>query len=104
LLDTALKAAKACGIPEDHIFIMQLPGQTKNVPFKTVDQLIAEGEALAELPPLAWAKGQGARQVAFLSYSSGTSGLPVGHHAARIFIRPQKLLRIQTESRYDCSL
>ncbi|KAI1392337.1 acetyl-CoA synthetase-like protein [Hypoxylon trugodes] len=76
LLETALKAAKACNIPENKIFILRLPGQFNAVPFKTLDDLIEEGRSLPELEPLVWSKGQGARQVAYLCYSSGTSGLP----------------------------
>ncbi|KAF7561176.1 hypothetical protein G7046_g2993 [Stylonectria norvegica] len=76
LLETALTAAKAAGIPEDRIFILPVPGFDKKVPFKTIDDLIGEGEKLSELPPLKWTRGQGARQVAYLCYSSGTSGLP----------------------------
>ncbi|KAF4472862.1 amp-binding enzyme [Fusarium albosuccineum] len=76
LLETAVKAADAAGIPRDHVFILQMPNITKSVPFKTIDDLIEEGRNLPELEPLKWAKGQGARQVAYLCYSSGTSGLP----------------------------
>ncbi|KAI2637667.1 acetyl-CoA synthetase-like protein [Hypomontagnella submonticulosa] len=76
LLDTALKASRACNIPDDKVFIMQLPGESKSVPFKSLDDLINEGRSLPELEPLIWTKGQGARQVAYLCYSSGTSGLP----------------------------
>lgn len=50
---------------------------SKSVPFKTVAQLIDDGQKLPDLEPLKWEKGQGARQTAFLCYSSGTSGLPV---------------------------
>lgn len=49
----------------------------KALPFKTVSQLIADGEKLQTLDALKWTKGQGARQTAYLCYSSGTSGLPV---------------------------
>jgi long-subunit acyl-CoA synthetase (AMP-forming) len=78
LLGTAVEAARACGIPEDRIFLFELPGDPQQMPpYATVNQLIIEGRTLAELEPLRWSKGQGARQVAFLSYSSGTSGLPV---------------------------
>ena len=80
LLETTLQATKAVGIPEKHVYIMDLPKELtggKTVPFKTVDQLIETGRKLKELERLRWTKGQGARQTAFLCYSSGTSGLPV---------------------------
>ncbi|KAI5925713.1 hypothetical protein F4810DRAFT_717391 [Camillea tinctor] len=76
LLDTALKATRACGIPDDNVFLLDLPGHAKDVSFKTVNDLIAEGRSLPEVERLSWTKGQGARQVAYLCYSSGTSGLP----------------------------
>ncbi|KAI1433280.1 hypothetical protein GGR50DRAFT_515723 [Xylaria sp. CBS 124048] len=78
LLETALKAAKASNISEDRIFLLEVAGQPNDPRFKTLDDLIAEGRSLPELEPLRWAKGQGARQVAYLCYSSGTSGLPKG--------------------------
>jgi acyl-CoA synthetase (AMP-forming)/AMP-acid ligase II len=77
VLDTALKAARAVGIPDDKIFIMDLPHHSNKTSFKTVDDLIQLGRSVPDLAPLNWVKGQGARQVAFLCYSSGTSGLPV---------------------------
>lgn len=77
LLDNALVAAKGAGIPEDRVFLLPVPGFEAKAPFKTVDDLIAEGKDAPELKPLNWVKGQGARQVAYLCYSSGTSGLPV---------------------------
>jgi acyl-CoA synthetase (AMP-forming)/AMP-acid ligase II len=51
--------------------------ENKSVPFKTVGQLIADGAKLPKLEKQKWEKGQGARQTAYLCYSSGTSGLPV---------------------------
>lgn len=78
LLETALQAAKGAGISESRIFILPLPGYEKEkTPFPTVEDLIDEGKRLPELEPLRWTKGQGARQPAFLCYSSGTSGFPV---------------------------
>lgn len=82
LLETALKAAKSVSIPKNRVYILELPkevtgGVTAPAEFKTVDQLIQEGAKLPRLERLKWEKGQGARQVAFLCYSSGTSGLPV---------------------------
>lgn len=86
LLETALKAAKSLGIPEDKIFLMEGAWEKPNqkVPFQTLDELIEEGKSLPELEPLHWSEGQGARQAAYLCFSSGTSGLPVSHSLLRI--------------------
>ncbi len=64
------------------MYILALPKEaTGGLPsppeFKTVDQLIEDGSNIHSLEKLKWEKGQGARQTAFLCYSSGTSGLPV---------------------------
>ena len=82
LLPTALEAAAKSGIPRNRIYLLDLPKAIlggKPIPkeFKTVDDLIAEGSGLPALAPVKWETGQGARQTAFLCYSSGTSGLPV---------------------------
>ena len=82
LLPVALAAASKSGIPRNRVYLLALPkeatgGQEAPSEFKTVDQLIHEGKGLAQLEQLKWAQGQGARQTAFLCYSSGTSGLPV---------------------------
>ncbi|KAI0913758.1 acetyl-CoA synthetase-like protein [Ustulina deusta] len=76
LLDNALKAARASNIPDDRVFLLDVPGQPRDPRFKTIEDLITEGRSLPELEPLRWTKGQGARQAAYLCYSSGTSGLP----------------------------
>lgn len=78
-LDIAVKAAKAANIPNDRIFILSAADNiaTNVLAFTTFDDLVKEGATLPDLEPLRWVKGQGARQVAFLCYSSGTSGLPV---------------------------
>lgn len=83
LLETTVQVAQKLGMPKSQIYILELPfesteGNTSPKEFKTVDDLIAQGEHGPALEPLQWAKGQGARQTAFLCYSSGTSGLPVG--------------------------
>lgn len=82
LLPVALEAASKAGIPRKRIYICELPEQAQgglkaNDRFKTLGQLIKDGSALPALEPLKWGPGQGARQTAFLCYSSGTSGLPV---------------------------
>ncbi|KAK4120124.1 acetyl-CoA synthetase-like protein [Parathielavia appendiculata] len=88
LLGTALCAADAAGIARKHVFILPMVGDDKKETVKrqasdsdsdsflTIEDLISEGEKLPALEPLRWSKGQGARQPAFLCYSSGTSGLP----------------------------
>jgi len=82
LLDTARQAAKNSGIPENRIYILEVPesfaGKKTPQGLKTVDDLIREGEKLDRLPKLDWEKGDGALRTAFLCYSSGTSGLPKG--------------------------
>ena len=82
LLQTSIAAAAKSGIQRDRIYLFDLPKEVTggaSVPkeFKTVDQLIKSGASLPPLEKLRWTKGQGARQTAFLCYSSGTSGLPV---------------------------
>ncbi|KAI2627219.1 hypothetical protein GGS21DRAFT_540714 [Xylaria nigripes] len=76
LLETALQAARASNISDEKVFLMDVPGFSRDPRFKTLDELITEGRSIAELEPLRWSKGQGARQVAYLCFSSGTSGLP----------------------------
>jgi acyl-CoA synthetase (AMP-forming)/AMP-acid ligase II len=79
LLDTALKAAEKAKIPNNRIYICEMPGD-KDYPkeFKRLSTLTKEGVSLPKLEPIKWSKGQGERQTAFLCYSSGTSGLPKG--------------------------
>ncbi|KAI1001791.1 Acyl-CoA ligase [Podosphaera aphanis] len=81
LLQTSLVAAKNVGIPTNRIYILDLPkpfSSDENLPFRTSGELIAEGSRLPPLEALKWEKGQGAKQTAYLCYSSGTSGLPKG--------------------------
>lgn len=75
-LQIGLEAAKAAGLPKDKIWIMGLPGLESADGFVSVEDLILEGTKLGKLDALKWSNGQGARQVSFLCYSSGTSGLP----------------------------
>lgn len=77
LLDNALKAADAVGLSRDRIFIVPVSGFDNPPSYLAIDDLVAEGRGLPPLKPLQWIKGQGARQTAYLCYSSGTSGMPV---------------------------
>ncbi|KAL0936928.1 phenylacetyl-ligase-like protein [Colletotrichum truncatum] len=81
LLEQALDAAAAVGIPSRHVYLLDLPPQFEGnatvLPrTKSVDRLIKEARSMKPLPRLQWSKGQGARQTAFICASSGTSGLP----------------------------
>ena len=80
-METAREAAKKSGIPDNRIFLLEVPekfaGKSTPKGIKTVDDFIREGGKLDRLPKLQWADGDGARRSAFLCYSSGTSGLPV---------------------------
>lgn len=93
LLATAQAAARKAGIAEKNIYILTMPEEAlagtagKLEGFKTVDQLIAEGQTLPPVQELAWETGQGARQCAFLNFSSGTTGLPVSLRLSLSFSR-----------------
>lgn len=81
LLETALAGAKKSGLDRSKIFLLPMPGDDESKypkDIKTFAQLLEAGKKLPELEPIKWEKGQGARQTAFLCYSSGTSGLPKG--------------------------
>ena len=82
LLSLALEAASECGIPRNRVYLLSVPKEITGdtvIPkeFKRVEGLIQAGSDLPQLEELQWEKGQGAKQTAFLCYSSGTSGLPV---------------------------
>lgn len=82
LLQTAFEAAKLANLPKNRIFVCQVPGVDSpkgqdTSAHKNLEDLISRGETLPELVLQKWKKGQGKTQVAFICYSSGTSGLPV---------------------------
>jgi acyl-CoA synthetase (AMP-forming)/AMP-acid ligase II len=89
LLETARKAARKSGIPENRIYILEVPekfaGKSTSHGLKTVDDLIREGAKLDRLEPLSWEAEDGALRSAFLCYSSGTSGLPVRRNMSTVF-------------------
>ncbi|KAI9836285.1 MAG: hypothetical protein M1819_001622 [Sarea resinae] len=83
LLPLAIEAADAVGLPRSRIFLIETPKESwpqlqPPLTFQTVDQLIAEGKRGPMLERQKWEAGEAVRRVAFLCFSSGTSGLPKG--------------------------
>ncbi|KAF2151567.1 acetyl-CoA synthetase-like protein [Myriangium duriaei CBS 260.36] len=78
LIDVALQAASVADIPLSNIYLLDIPGFKilAGQQHPSLDDLILEGGRYPSLAPLEFLPGQGARQPAFLCYSSGTSGLP----------------------------
>ena len=79
-LSTAEAAAKKAGIPTDRIIVLdstrEAPAQRKG-PYPTIEQLIKEG---LERPPAFVERrledGEGTKKIAYLCFSSGTTGKP----------------------------
>ncbi|KAF3902814.1 hypothetical protein AA313_de0205694 [Arthrobotrys entomopaga] len=85
LLATALEAAKQVGIAREHIFLLPVPDivtteemRRQAQGFKTFEDLVEEGKKLPAVEPLCWENGFSRKKIAFICYSSGTSGLPKG--------------------------
>jgi acyl-CoA synthetase (AMP-forming)/AMP-acid ligase II len=81
--ETACKAADLAGIPRTNVFLLPVPGdyaspKTAIDGFTSIEDLIRRGQKLQGLSAQKWTKGQARRQVAYLCYSSGTSGTPKG--------------------------
>ncbi|KAL4782887.1 hypothetical protein BJX76DRAFT_368806 [Aspergillus varians] len=79
LVANGLEAAKELSIPQESVYTMALPEGYLQSPepidqFKSVEQLIAQGNELEPLPPLKWEKGQAKTQIAYYCATSGTSG------------------------------
>ncbi|KAJ6557283.1 hypothetical protein DFH09DRAFT_1163610 [Mycena vulgaris] len=74
-LDVSISAAKAIGLPLDRILVFDVPNSS--VPnFVTVDNLIKRGLHMKTVPERRLKPGEGKTKLAFLSFSSGTTGTP----------------------------
>lgn len=74
VLKTALSAAQIVGLPAERIVLLNSASQA---PHSTLSELVAEG--LAKEPGFVerrLAPGEGKTKLAFLSFSSGTTGKP----------------------------
>jgi len=72
-MEIAAKAAEGAGIPRNNVFLLE--GQLEG--FTTLKELIALGEKEKEVPAYTIPQGKTNGDVCgFLSFSSGTTGLP----------------------------
>ena len=85
-LRTALEATRQSGVAADHIILIDELKSKSPVPFPTISNLVKDG--LSE--PLSFKErrlspGEGKTKVAFLSFSSGTTGKPKVFNNSRCF-------------------
>jgi acyl-CoA synthetase (AMP-forming)/AMP-acid ligase II len=78
LLDVARRAAKLSRIDDRRVYVWDMPGLSNPPGVVTVSHLLNVGSSRPALKPLRWPPGEAERRIAFLSHSSGTTGLPVG--------------------------
>jgi acyl-CoA synthetase (AMP-forming)/AMP-acid ligase II len=73
--EIALQASKTVGIPPKNIIIIDTPTDKS---YRSIDELVVKGSHLPALERIILGPGQSRKRLAFLSFSSGTSGLPKG--------------------------
>lgn len=104
LLQTATPAAANAGVAPEHVYCLEIPGElaASESPRFILSAMIERGRQLPSVKPLKFDRGQGARQTAFLCYSSGTSGQPVRRNIRKSHSGLNT--HILAESRYDLTL
>ncbi|EJD03682.1 phenylacetyl-CoA ligase [Fomitiporia mediterranea MF3/22] len=76
-LPTALAAARQAGLAADHIFLMDELKAKTPIPYPTISDLVKEGLSQpTSFKERRLAPGEGKTKLAFLSFSSGTTGKP----------------------------
>jgi len=80
-INAALEATSQVGIPAANIFLIQ---KADNLFHVNVPDLVEIGKTAQEIVPLKLSPNESKTKVAFINFSSGTSGLPKGvmitHH------------------------
>lgn len=93
LLPATAQVAESLGVSHDNVFLLDLPGPPKDEvtptngfkSLKSVSDLVIEGASLNPIDKLHWERGQGAKQIAYLTSTSGTSGQQVDHPSSQGF-------------------
>lgn len=81
-IDIALAAARQCGLPADHIVVMdskfsEKVESAKAIPYPSISDLVSEGLSTpSSFKERKLALGEAKTKLAFLSFSSGTTGKP----------------------------
>jgi acyl-CoA synthetase (AMP-forming)/AMP-acid ligase II len=70
----ALKAAKSANIHRENVIVMD----AANINYRSIDELVVRGKSLPAVERIVFVRGESTKRLAFLCFSSGTSGLPKG--------------------------
>jgi 4-coumarate--CoA ligase len=73
-LAMALLAAKTANIPSENVIIID----SHDPNYSSIDDLAVQGKSLPAIQRISFRQGESRERLAFLSFSSGTSGLPKG--------------------------
>ena len=76
ILQTAFEAAASVGMQRSRVIIVDAPSASTEPQVVSVDTLIKEGPAQLPFEEFRLGAGEGKRKLAFLCFSSGTTGQP----------------------------
>ena len=89
-LPTALDASRKAGLAADHIFLLDELKDSNPIPFPTISSLVKDGLSSPQyFKERKLAPGEGKSKIAFLSFSSGTTGKP----KVDLYLHPHLSLR-----------